>query len=96
MKQYSTAAEALNDMHDRGFTNDFQLFENDLMWVQQKTFIPKRLFGVMEYHQFWNPAAQDMDLVLIGIVAPTYNVQGILFIDTQCIRTAALPLSLTK
>lgn len=81
MKQYTTAAEAVSDMHERGFTGDFQLLGSDLLWVQQKIFIRMGLYTVIEYHRFWNPAGKNTDLVLMGIVAVTHNARGILFID---------------
>ena len=81
MKKYTTAAEAVTDMHERGYTSDFQLFGNDLLWVQEKTFIRMGLFAIIEYHRFWNPAAQDTDLVLLGVISTYHNIRGILFID---------------
>lgn len=81
MKIYTTAAEAVMDMHERGYTNDFQLFGNDLLWVQEKTFIRTGLFAILEYHRLWNPAAEDNGLVLLGVISAHHSVRGILFIN---------------
>ena len=79
MKHYTSAAAAISDMHERGFTSDFQLFGNDLLWVQEKKFIRAGDFAIIECHHFWNPASYQFDLVLYGIIATHYNMRGILF-----------------
>ena len=75
MKRYTTAAAAITDMHERGFTSDFQLRGNDLLWVQQKTFLRTGEFAIIEYHWFWNPASKQTDLLLFGVMHPLVQIQ---------------------
>jgi hypothetical protein len=92
MRQYTTAAAAITDLHERGFTSDFQVCGTDLFWVQQKIFIRTAAFAVVEYHRLWNPAAQQQDMVLLGIIAIDYNIRGILFIDNATIASNYPPV----
>jgi len=81
MIRYTTAVEAIAGMHECGFSNDFQLSGNDLLWVQQKVFIHMGEFAILEYHRLWYLSAGKSDLSLFGIMATYHNVRGILIIN---------------
>ncbi|MEO6314090.1 MAG: hypothetical protein ABIU63_12585 [Chitinophagaceae bacterium] len=81
MKLYTTTADAVADMRERGFDGDFELVGNDLLWVQQKTFIRMGLFTIIECQRFWHPAVHSTDLILLGVIALHHNVRGILLVD---------------
>ena len=59
MKVYSNKIDAVVDLHKRGFTNDFQLFGNDLLWVQES------LVRVGEFAIEWYQKIDD--LIICGI-----------------------------
>jgi hypothetical protein len=77
-KNYRHYADAIIDLHERGYCQDFVLFGNDLLWVQEKTFIRSNDFSILECHQFGHPGGQHEDLVILGILASVDNVRGIL------------------
>jgi hypothetical protein len=78
MKNYLSRTDIISDLHRKGFTNDFQLFGNDLLWVQGKFFIRAGEFSILEYFKV-NDAKNSMnELVVFGIIAPGHNIKGIL------------------
>ena len=78
MKNYLTGSDAVDKLHKNGFTNDFQLYGNDLLWVQEKLFIRAGEFSILEYHKIYQPGAGKEELIIFGIVAPYHNIRGIL------------------
>jgi hypothetical protein len=66
------------DLHERGYCQDFVLFGNNLLWVQEKIFISSNDFSIIECHQFGHPVGQHEDLVILGVMATGDNVKGIL------------------
>jgi hypothetical protein len=63
--------DAIVDLHSRGFTNDFQLFGNDLVWVQESLVTRVGEFAIEGYQKI-------DDLIVCGIIALHHNVKGIL------------------
>lgn len=96
MKQYTTASEAIVDMNARGYSNDFQIFGNDLLWVQEKIFIKSGQFAIIEYHRFWHPSQKTSDLIIFGIIAVKYNIRGILTNNYTSLNTIVPPVLLGK
>ena len=47
MKAYLNKIQAVIDMHTRGYSNDFELIGNDLLWIQQKIFIRENFSRAM-------------------------------------------------
>jgi hypothetical protein len=77
-KNYRHYADAIIDLHERGYCQDFVLFGNNLLWVQEKIFISSNDFSILEYHQFGHPGGQLEDLVIVGVMVTDDNVKGIL------------------
>jgi hypothetical protein len=77
-KNHLHYADAIIDLHERGYCQDFVLFGNDLLWVQEKIFIRNNDFSILECHQFGHPDGQQEDLVILGVMATSDNVRGIL------------------
>jgi hypothetical protein len=77
-KSHLCFADAIIDLHERGYCQDFVLFGNDLLWVQEKIFIHSNDFSILECHQFGHPDGQHEDLVILGIMAMGDNIKGIL------------------
>ncbi|MES1215284.1 MAG: hypothetical protein ABUT20_07200 [Bacteroidota bacterium] len=79
MRSYTNASDAISDMHRDGFTNDFQLFGNDLLWIQEGFFIRAGEFAIIEYHKVNTPGSgHGEDLLVFGIFLPYHNIKGIL------------------
>jgi hypothetical protein len=78
MKKYLTEYEAIIDLHERGYCQDFQLYGNDLLWVQKKIFVCAGEFSILEYHRFFNQYIKKSEMMVIGVIAINYNVKGIL------------------
>jgi len=96
MEIYLSKAAAIAGMHKRGFTNDFQLFGNDLLWIQEKTFIRTGDFSIMEYHWFRNESKKGTDTILFGVFSHHHNVMGILLNDYACYSAKTPPVIIKK
>lgn len=71
MKIYLNEADAICDLHGKGFTNDFHLSGNDLLWVQENLLIRMGEFVIVEYHKM-------EESIVFGIIALHHNIKGIL------------------
>ena len=78
MKIYLNGSDAVSDLHRNGFTNDFQLFGNDLLWVQENILIRPNEFAILEYHRIIQHNNDIGSVTVFGIVALYHNVKGIL------------------
>ena len=78
MDKYSCYQEAITDLNGRGYKNDFVLFGSDLLWIQQKIFIQSNDFSILECHRLAHPSGQIEDLVVLGVLAISSNIKGIL------------------
>jgi len=78
MKIYLSPADAVSDLHKKGFTNDFQLIGNDLLWVQEKILIKIGEFAIVEYHKLIDAQEKMEQYIVLGIYAPWHNIRGIL------------------
>ena len=96
MLPYYSKEEAVADMHHRGFSNDFQLFGNDLLWVQEKIFVRMGDFAIVEYHKFLNPRTKRTDAMVFGVVSFHYHVKGILLNDYACYSKCTPPVIVKK
>jgi len=71
MKIYSNTADVIYDLHKQGFTNDFCIVGNDLLWIQENLFIRMGEFVIVEYHRI-------EESIVFGIIALHHNIKGIL------------------
>ena len=78
MKKYLTEHEAIIDLHEKGYSQDFQLFGNELLWLQEKIFISSGEFSILEYHRFSSQSCNKSEMIVFGVIALYYNVKGIL------------------
>ena len=95
MKAYFSSSDAISDLHSRGFTNDFQLVGNDLLWIQEGVFVRAGEFSILEYHQIMLPKKNMNKEIVFGIVAPYHNIKGILLNHYKS-YTEVTPPVLTK
>lgn len=78
MKFYLNGPDVVCDLHKNGFTNDFHLIGNDLLWVQENIFIRDDEFAILEYHKITELKKNMDELVVFGIVISHHNIKGIL------------------
>jgi hypothetical protein len=78
MKTCLSASDAVNILHKKGFTNDFQLLGDDLLWIEEKIMIKAGEFSIVGYHKVFDTRADPDQVVVFGIYAPWHNIRGIL------------------
>jgi len=78
MNDYANAPDAVSELHKKGFSNDFQLSGNDLLWIQESISIRAGEFSILEYHKITRAKYNRNELVVFGILAPYHNIKGIL------------------
>src|SRR5689334_5829681 len=82
MKICLNSADAVSELHKKGFTDDFQLLGNVLLWVQGKIFIKSGEFVILECHTICGTKKRRKEFNVYGIVAPFHNSKGILISHT--------------
>lgn len=75
MRRFQNGSEAVSDLHENGFTDDFQSFGNGIMWVQEQLFIGVGEFTILVHHRIVEP---KVEFDVFGILAPFHNTKGIL------------------
>ena len=91
MINYSNYHEAVIALHERGFSEDFVLFGNDLLWVQEKTFVTPEDFSIIECHHVDFPRDNMEDLVIFGIMTFCRNIKGILMNHYSYSNSSSIP-----
>ena len=95
MNIFLSPQDAIIDLHERGFTHDFQLFGNDLLCVQEKTFDRMGAFSIVECHKFCYHPTLHRQTIVFGIIALHQNVKGIL-LNYYNRYTSKMPPVITK
>jgi hypothetical protein len=96
MKSYLNGIDAIADLHEKGFTNDFQLVGNDLLWVQEHIFLRVGEFFILEYHKITDPGDKMSELVVFGIIAPYHDIKGILLNHYKSYTSTTPPVLVKK
>lgn len=96
MKIYSNGPDAIYDLHRKGFSNDFQLFGNDLLWVQEKVSIKAGEFAILEYYKIAGSKYNKNELIVFGIIALYHNIKGILIIHNGSDIDSTPPVLIKK
>jgi hypothetical protein len=78
MKKYLTGPDAVEALHKNGYTQDFQLLRDGLLWVQEKVFINAGEFAILECLKISPPERVTAELNVFGIFATYFNIKGIL------------------
>lgn len=78
MKRYTDTAELVIDMHEKGFTQDFQLIGNDLYWLDEDKQVNIGEFNIVEFHKIICVHGHYSRFIVMGIIALHYNIKGIL------------------
>jgi len=78
MKMYLTEQDAVYGLHRNGYTHDFQIAGADLLWIEEKVFVRAGDFVIDECHQFTDHSRKGEDIIVLGVVALSHNIKGIL------------------
>jgi hypothetical protein len=78
MKKYLTPKDAIIDLRERGYWQDFDLLGNDLIWCQEKISVRAADFSIRELHRFCRPNHRETGTFVFGILAWSHQVMGIL------------------
>ena len=78
MSIYLTEKKAIIGLHEKGFTEDFQIRGNDLFWVREKVIIRVGEFSIIECHSFCGTGNNKLEKIILGIYMLSANVKGIL------------------
>ena len=76
MKISLKACDVITALHETGFTDDFALHGDNMLWVQKKIFLNADELMLFEYHRFSD--AKGKETVVFGVVALYYDIKGIL------------------
>jgi len=76
MKPYLNKIEAVIKLHEKGFTDDFKLIGDNLLWVQGKMFLRPGQFVINEVHRFLSLAGNET--IVFGVEAIATGIKGIL------------------
>jgi hypothetical protein len=76
MDRYFSKSEAIIDLHERGFTEDFQLIGTNLLWIQRKIFLRQKNFSIVECHSFINSSGKET--IIFGVTANDFFASGVL------------------
>ena len=96
MKIYTNSVDAIIDLHNKGFVNDFQLYGNDLLWSQEGIFIRAGEFTILEYHRIKSARPVVGEEVVFGIIATNHNIKGILLNHYKTYSATTPPVLIKK
>ena len=84
----------IDDLHQRGFTDDFELGDNSLLWVQNGINLEPDQFSIIECHRFLD--AEGNKLIISGILSICYEAKGILINRYSNVRNNCPPVIANK
>jgi hypothetical protein len=96
MKKYPTPKDAIIDMHERGYGQDFHLLGNDLIWCQEKISVRAGDFLIRELHRFCKPNRRETGTLVFGVLALSHQAMGILIYHYSNYKLNAPPVILKK
>lgn len=76
MKKYLSKWKAIIALHERGFTEDFELVGNNMFWIEQKVWLQPEEFEVVEQYNVDDDTGNQ--LVILGVISNYYWAKGIL------------------
>lgn len=78
MKNYYTAVDVVCDLHQKGFNNDFIIYQQQLYWVQENLILRATDFIVIEYHEITDWKNKRKKLTIYAIMDTDHFAKGIL------------------
>jgi hypothetical protein len=77
MNNYSNLVEAIIDLEARGYVVDFTIMGNSLLCAQDKIFLARKEFNILEVYDFFDQEKGE-NVSVYGIEAADYGLKGIL------------------
>ncbi|HMQ06231.1 MAG TPA: phosphoribosylpyrophosphate synthetase [Saprospiraceae bacterium] len=77
-RDFDTMVDALNDLMQRGYTEDFNLLKNGLDWISQNLRIHPEEFKVDEFYRFEGMTNPSDSSIVYAISSEKYKVKGVL------------------
>jgi hypothetical protein len=96
MNIYLNEEEAVSNLRQKGYSNDFHLFGNDLLWAQRQVFIRAANFSILECHRFFSQEQEEKEIIVFGILVPKYNAKGVLLNDYSNYTRSTPPVIVKK
>ncbi|MBK7426523.1 MAG: phosphoribosylpyrophosphate synthetase [Saprospiraceae bacterium] len=78
MKSYTTLSEAINDLTKRGYTFNFNIKDDCIESVENKTPLQPDEFEIDEVHRFQEMSDVDNESILYAISSTQNTVKGLL------------------
>lgn len=78
MKSYTTLSEAINDLTKRGYTFNFNIKDDCIECVENKTPLQPDEFEIDEVHRFQEMSDVDNESILYAISSTQNTVKGLL------------------
>ncbi|MEO5891453.1 MAG: hypothetical protein ABIQ31_14470 [Ferruginibacter sp.] len=76
MKISLNTCDVITSLHKIGFTEDFVIHGDDILWVQKKIHLNANEFMLVEYHRFTD--AKGREAIVFGVITNCYDIMGIL------------------
>jgi len=76
MRVYQDKAAVIIDLHERGFTEDFQIAEGLVLWIQRKLLLKLADFSLVEAHSFMGNDGSEQ--LVLGVNLLSHFASGIL------------------
>ena len=76
MKTYSNSLEAIIDLHERGFTEDFQRLGKNILWLQQNLLLQPNDYLILESHYVDDQEGRCRKIS--AVIANSIHLKGIL------------------
>ena len=76
MKIYTNSFEAIVDLHERGFTEDFRHLGKNILWLQQKILLQPKDYLILESHYVNDQEGKCR--IISAVVTNTIYLKGIL------------------
>ena len=76
MQLYLDKAAVIIDLHERGFTEDFQIAGGLILWIQRKLFLKPKDFSLVEAHSFIGSDGNEQ--LVLGMNLLSHFANGIL------------------
>ena len=78
MKVFETLSEAINDLANRGYINNFNLKENCIACAENSINVHPDEFEIDEVYRFQQMSDPDDESILYAISSTKHNIKGIL------------------
>jgi len=78
MNKLSACADVIINLHERGYIHDFAIMGNNIWWIQERCFLRREDFAVLECYDIASQSDEAGASVIFGLVATHYDAKGIL------------------